>query len=150
MKNDQINFKILELLVKDPRLSMRELARKVNLSAPSVTERIRNMEHNGIIEGYTTKINYKKLGFSMEAIINITIKSGNYERFKRWIENDTRIDCCYRISGEFCYMAKITIRNLEEIEIFIDSISEWTNTVTYVVLSEISTNPKILRICNEY
>ncbi|PHG55670.1 Lrp/AsnC family transcriptional regulator [Bacillus toyonensis] len=146
MENDQINFKILELLVKDPRLSMRELARKVNLSAPSVTERVRNMEHNGIIEGYTTKINYKKLGFSMEAIMHITIKNGNYDCFKRWIEDDKRVDCCYRISGEFCYMAKITIRHLEEIEIFIDSISEWAHTVTYVVLSEISTNPKILRI----
>lgn len=146
LKNDQINFKILEWLVKDPRLSMRELARKVNLSAPSVTERIRDMEQSGLIEGYTTKINYKKLGFSMEAIIHITIKNGNYEQFKRWIENDTRIDCCYRISGEFCYMVKIMIRNLEEIEIFVDSISEWTHTVTYVVLSEISMIPKILRI----
>ncbi|WP_144518743.1 Lrp/AsnC family transcriptional regulator [Bacillus thuringiensis] len=146
MKNDQINFKILEWLVKDPRLSMRELARKVNLSAPSVTERIRDMEQSGLIEGYTTKINYKKLGFSMEAIIHITIKNGNYEQFKRWIENDTRIDCCYRISGEFCYMVKIMIRNLEEIEIFVDSISEWAHTVTYVVLSEISMSPKILRI----
>ncbi len=146
LKNDQINFKILEWLVKDPRLSMRELARKVNLSAPSVTERIRDMEQSGLIEGYTTKINYKKLGFSMEAIIHITIKNGNYEQFKRWIENDTRIDCCYRISGEFCYMVKIMIRNLEEIEIFVDSISEWAHTVTYVVLSEISMSPKILRI----
>lgn len=146
LKNDQINFKILEWLVKDPRLSMRELARKVHLSAPSVTERIRDMEHNGLIEGYTTKINYKKLGFSMEAILHITIKNGDYEHFKRWIENDTRIDCCYRISGEFCYMVKIMIRNLEEIEIFVDSISEWAHTVTYVVLSEISMSPKILRI----
>ncbi|TCW47565.1 Lrp/AsnC family leucine-responsive transcriptional regulator [Bacillus thuringiensis] len=149
MKTDQMDLKILEVLTRDPRISMRELAKKVNLSAPSVAERVRNMESHGIIEGYTTKINYKKLGFTIEAIINITVKNGNYERFKTHIKNYAMVDFCYRISGQSCYMAKIVVRSLEEIEEFIDSISELAHTVTYVVFSEVNTIPKFLETLSE-
>ncbi|MBJ8031284.1 Lrp/AsnC family transcriptional regulator [Bacillus cereus group sp. N21] len=149
MKIDQMDLKILEVLTQDPRISMRELAKKVNLSAPSVAERVRNMEYSGVIEGYTTKINYKKLGFTIEAIINITVKNGNYERFKKHIKNYVMVDFCYRISGQSCYMVKIVVRSLEEIEEFIDSISELAHTVTYVVFSEVNTIPKFLEVLSE-
>ncbi len=60
MKLDEIDVLILQELQKDSRLSIRELSKRINLSPPSVTERVRRLEDDGVIEGYTIKINKKK------------------------------------------------------------------------------------------
>ena len=57
MKMDNTDIKILKELQQDSRLSIREISKRVNLSPPSVTERIRKLEDSGVIEGYTIKIN---------------------------------------------------------------------------------------------
>lgn len=61
--------------------SIRELAKRVNLSPPSVAERIKKLEDCGIIEGYTIKINEKALGMDIQCIIQIDIRNGEFEKF---------------------------------------------------------------------
>ncbi len=61
MKLDEIDVLILQELQKDSRLSIRELSKRINLSPPSVTERVRRLEDDGVIEKYTIKINKKNL-----------------------------------------------------------------------------------------
>ncbi len=63
MKLDQIDLNIIEELKKDSRLSMRELGRKIKLSPPSVTERVRRLESFGIIKQYTLEVDQKSWGF---------------------------------------------------------------------------------------
>jgi len=81
MKMDNTDIKILMELQSDSRLSIRELSKRVNLSPPSVTERIRKLEDRGIIEGYTIKINEVALGLSIQCIIQIDLKNGEFEKF---------------------------------------------------------------------
>lgn len=69
MKFDNTDIKILKELQLDSRLSIRELSKRVNLSPPSVAERIRKLEDNQIIESYTIKINKSALGLSIHCII---------------------------------------------------------------------------------
>jgi len=66
MKFDEIDVMILSKLEKNGRLSIRELSKRINLSPPSVTERVKRLEDNGVIEGYTISINKKKLGLYHE------------------------------------------------------------------------------------
>lgn len=66
MKIDNTDVRILKELQQDSRLSIRELSKRVNLSPPSVTERIRKLEDSGIIEGYTIKINEAALGLKIQ------------------------------------------------------------------------------------
>lgn len=68
MKLDQIDLNIIEELKKDSRLSMRELGRKIKLSPPSVTERVRQLESFGIIKQYTLEVDQKKLGLPFPAL----------------------------------------------------------------------------------
>ena len=82
MKIDEIDKKIIKELAENSRLSMSELGRKINLSSPSVAERVRQMESFGIIRKYTTVIDYVKLGFPIQCIIEVTVKNGDYSRFK--------------------------------------------------------------------
>lgn len=82
MKIDEKDQSILAELTLNSRISMRELAKKVNLSAPTVAERVRQMESFGIIKGYVAEIDHKKIGFPIECIVEATIKNGEYEKFK--------------------------------------------------------------------
>ncbi|MBU8788198.1 MULTISPECIES: Lrp/AsnC family transcriptional regulator [Bacillus] len=139
MNLDELDFKIIEELKKDSRLSMRELGRKINLSAPSVTERVRRLEAFGVIKQYTLDIDYQKIGLPVSCIIEATVKNGEYERFKAYIERLPNIEFCYRIAGAACYMLKINAENLEEVEAFINRTSPYAQTVTHVIFSEIKT-----------
>jgi Lrp/AsnC family leucine-responsive transcriptional regulator len=144
MKIDYVDSQILKQLCANSRLSIRELAKKVNLSAPSVAERVRKLEDEGVIEGYTTKINYEKLGYTINAILEVTIRNGQSEKFKQYIERHPRAVFCYRVAGPACYMLKISVRHLQEIEEFINSVSELAQTVTHIVFSSVDVKDNLL------
>ncbi|MBE6082715.1 MULTISPECIES: Lrp/AsnC family transcriptional regulator [Tissierellales] len=143
MKLDEIDVLILQELQKESRLSIRELSRRVNLSPPSVTERVRRLEDNGVIEGYTIKINKKKLGLYIDCIIKVTMRNGQYEKFKIFIKEYKQSEWCYRIAGDGCFLVKLSIRSLNDIEEFINDISSYAMTETIIALSEVTINNNI-------
>lgn len=143
MKFDEIDMLILSELQKNSRLSIRELSKRINLSPPSVTERVRKLEDYGIIEGYTIKINKKKLGLTIDCIIKVTMKNGEYERFKAFIKEYKRSEWGYRIAGNSCFLIKLSVKTLSEIEEFIDEISSYAITITNIAFSEIKVNNDI-------
>lgn len=138
MKIDEIDKKIIKELAENSRLSMSELGRKINLSSPSVAERVRQMESFGIIRKYTTVIDYVKLGFPIQCIIEVTVKNGDYSRFKNYIENFPNLDFCYRIAGNACYVLKMHFVSFSEVEDFINVINPYASTVTHFVFSEVT------------
>ncbi|WP_350301641.1 Lrp/AsnC family transcriptional regulator [Peribacillus frigoritolerans] len=137
MKIDEKDQSILAELALNSRISMRELAKKVNLSAPTVAERVRQMESFGIIKGYVAEIDHKKIGFPIECIVEATIKNGEYEKFKKYISKEPNVDFCYRIAGQACFMLKIHSESLEAVEEFINRTIPFAATVTHVILSEV-------------
>ncbi len=143
MKIDSIDVQILSELQKDSRLSIRELSKRVNISPPSVTERVRRLEENGIIEGYTIKINKKKLGLSIECLVKVIMRNGEYEKFKKFIVNNFRSEFCCRIAGEACFIVKLSVKSLEEIEEFINEIASYAITSTMIVFSNVAVNEDI-------
>ncbi len=149
MKIDEIDMSILEELQKNSRLSIRELSKRINLSAPSVAERVRRLEDDGIIEGYTIKINKKKLGLSIDCIIKLTMKNGGYEKFKVFIKDYKRSEWCYRIAGDGCFLIKLSVKSLNEIEEFINEISEYAITETIIAFSEVAINDNIDKFLRE-
>ncbi|MGK0467164.1 Lrp/AsnC family transcriptional regulator [Clostridium sp.] len=144
MKIDNTDIKILMELQSDSRLSIRELSKRVNLSPPSVTERIRKLEDRGIIEGYTIKINEGALGLSIQCIIQIDLKNSEFEKFKKFIYNHPRVVFCYRIAGHSCILLKLSVESISEIEEFVDSVSSLDSTTsTYIIFSEIPINETV-------
>jgi len=149
LKFDEIDVLILQELQEDSRLSIRELSKRINLSPPSVTERIRKLEDNGIIEGYTIKINKKKLGFSIDCIIRVTMKNGQYEKFKAFIKEYKLSEWCYRTAGEGCFLVKLSVKSLNDIEEFINIISSYAITETNIAFSEVIINNHINKFLEE-
>ncbi|WP_026888575.1 Lrp/AsnC family transcriptional regulator [Clostridium beijerinckii] len=143
MKFDEIDIAILSELQKNSRLSIRELSKRINLSPPSVTERVNRLQDSGIIEGYTIRINKKKLGLSIDCIMKITMKNGEYNKFKNFIKNHERSEWGYRIAGDGCFLVKLSVKNLEEIEEFINDISEYSLTTTIIAFSKVEIDNNI-------
>ena len=144
MKMDNTDIKILMELQSDSRLSIRELSKRVNLSAPSVTERIRKLEDSGVIQGYTININEEALGLSIQCIIQIDLKNSNFEKFKEFIYNHPRVIFCYRIAGHSCILLKLSVESISEIEEFVDSIASLDSTTfTHIIFSEIPINKSV-------
>ncbi|PAF15735.1 Lrp/AsnC family transcriptional regulator [Terribacillus saccharophilus] len=141
MKIDDTDRRILKELTENSRLSMRELGRLVNLSSPSVTERVRQLETFGVIKKYTLVIDHEKLGQSITCIIEATMKNGNYKGFKAHIATLNNIDFCYRIAGNACFMLKMRFENFTQVEDFIDSIASYAMTVTHFIFSDVDMNP---------
>ncbi|WP_346890398.1 Lrp/AsnC family transcriptional regulator [Clostridium sp. UBA1056] len=143
MKLDEIDVMILSELEKNSRLSIRELSKRINLSPPSVTERVKRLEDNGIIEGYTISINKKKLGLSIDCIIKVTMRNGEYEKFKNFIKNYSLSEWCYRIAGDGCFLVKLSVKDLSEIEEFINEVSPYAITSTNIAFSEVDLDSSI-------
>ncbi|BCZ49398.1 transcriptional regulator [Clostridium gelidum] len=151
MKMDNTDIKILMELQSDSRLSIRELSKRVNLSPPSVTERIRKFEDNGVIEGYTIKINEAALGFAIQCMIQIDIKNSKFEKFKEFIYNHPRVIFCYRIAGHSCILVKLCVKSISEIETFVDSISSLDSTTsTHIIFSEIPINKSVGKFFSDF
>jgi len=142
MKIDDIDKKIIDELHNNSRLSMSELGRKVNLSSPSVTERVRQMESFGIIKRHTLEVDYEKLGLPIQCIIEVSVKNGDYKSFKSYIEELPNVEFCYRIAGSACYMLKMQFETFANAEKFIDEVSPIAQTVTHFIFSQVPTNLK--------
>ncbi|MEH7106920.1 Lrp/AsnC family transcriptional regulator, partial [Bacillus sp. JJ1764] len=143
-KIDNTDIKILKELQQDSRLSIRELSKRVNLSPPSVTDRIRKLEDSKIIEGYTIKINEEALGLDIQCIIQIDIKNSEFEKFKKFIYNHPRVNFCYRIAGHSCILVKLSVKSISEIEEFVDSIASLNATTsTHIIFSRVPTNESV-------
>lgn len=144
MKLDDMDKKIIDELNNDSRLSMSELGRRVNLSSPSVTERVRRMESFGVIKKYTVEVDYEKLGMPIQCIIEATIKNGDYRSFKNYIKKLHNVDFCYRIAGNACYMLKMHFETFAEAEEFINAVSPLAQTVTHFIFSEVETSTRLV------
>ncbi|AJY74228.1 Lrp/AsnC family transcriptional regulator [Paenibacillus beijingensis] len=138
MKIDETDLSILDVLSKDSRLSLREIAKQVNLSPPSVAERVRKLESQGVIDKYTITVNREKLGLTLDCMIEVTIKNGEYDKFKRFVEKHPRAVFCYRVAGRACFFVKLSVTGLQEIEAFIDEVAQYAVACTHIIFSEVS------------
>ncbi|TWI60039.1 Lrp/AsnC family transcriptional regulator [Halalkalibacter nanhaiisediminis] len=143
MKIDDIDRMILDELHINSRLSMSEIGRRVNLSSPSVTERVRQMESFGIIKKYTLEIDYEKLGLPIQCIIEATVKNGDYKAFKNFIQKFPNVQFCYRVAGNACYMLKMHFDTFSKAEQFIEEVNPYAQTVTHFIFSQVPIEPQI-------
>jgi len=132
---DEIDGRLLDALIENAKISTAELARRVGLSSPSVAERIRRLEDAGIIDGYAARINPKALGFGIAAWLRIRPLPGELGRVTQIIQDCDRVVECDRITGEDCFIAKVYVVSIDELEKIIDTVIPYAMTNTSVIQS---------------
>src|SRR2546423_15594729 len=106
---DAVNRRILEELQSDPRLTMSELGRRIGMSSPAVTERVRRLEEAGVIRGYRLDLNPVALGLPIAAYIRIRPNSGQLPRIAELAQQIPEVVECHRVTGEDCFILKVHI-----------------------------------------
>ncbi|MFJ7953181.1 Lrp/AsnC family transcriptional regulator [Lysinibacillus sp. NPDC096418] len=130
---DQIDNEILQQLQRNAKISMKELATIVHLSSPAVIERVKKLEEQGIIKGYTTDVDLKKINRSIQAII--LFKSIDCKSLSNFCNAHPDVLECYRVAGEISYIVKIATYSVETLEQFIDDAMPYGTPSTNIVLS---------------
>ncbi|MGX4601572.1 Lrp/AsnC family transcriptional regulator [Faecalimicrobium sp. JNUCC 81] len=132
---DITDHRIIDILQKDGRVSMKDLGKIVGLTSPAVSERVKRLEEAGIIEGYKAIVNPDALGRVIKAFIHISLPSNKYEAFIEDARQDPRIVECHHITGDDCSVLKVIVKDMYELEAVIDSIKKIGSTKTSVILS---------------
>lgn len=139
MTLDSLDRHILSLLQENCKLPLNKIGERIGLSAPSVVERIKKLEENGIIRGYTAVLDARKLGKDITAFIGVSIHHPKLIRtFEKEIDRFEEVQECHHVTGEYTLLLKIKTDNtsgLEELLRQIRSIDGVDRTETTVVLS---------------
>ncbi len=145
---DAFDSRILKLLIQNARMTGADIARKVNLSLPAVTERLRKLGRSGIIDGYTVKLNREKLSLHLLAFIHVWIDHTKNVQVKEQIVAMHEVLECHHIAGDADLLLKVLVKDttaLEELLVRrIKAIKAVTRTSTTIVLSSYKEeiNPK--------
>ena len=128
---DQKDLAILKLLQSNARMTVKEISDKVNLSTTPVFERIKWMEETGVIKQYATLIDPAKLNKRLMVIVYVSLKQHNKtagSKFVKTINEMGEVLECYSISGEFDFMLKIVVEDMNAYYDFhVNRLSEMEN-----------------------
>ncbi len=144
---DTIDKKILDILQENGRTKRSVLAEKVNLSLPSLSERLNKLEEKGIIEGYFTKVNRKAFGLDIMAFITVIMDSSkNYRDLTKHVQKTPEILECHSVLGEGSHILKVLVKDTASLERLLSRIQSWPGvirTLSSFVLSTIKETTKI-------
>ena len=119
---DEVDLQLLALLQRDGRITNADLAKAVNLSPPSVLQRVRALEKAGLIRGYHALLDHERLGLKITAMVMITLalhQDMAIERFRRAVLDLPEILECHHVSGDFDFLLKVVVRDMRAYEAFV-------------------------------
>lgn len=133
---DATDEAIVQALAADARMSLKELAHRVGLSSPSVSERLRRLEERDVIRGYTLDVNPKALGYQFEAIVRIRPLPGQLQAVQKLIEDTPEFCECDKVTGEDCFVARLFLQSLDQLDGILDHIANKAETNTSIVKAQ--------------
>ena len=134
---DSLNWNILNLLQQNARISNAAIGRKVGISSPAVSERIKKMEDAGLILGYKTLVSPFKADYQLKAIITLRAFMGKLKPFLTKVKTYDQVINCYRITGNENIVMEVVLKNQKQLEGFIDELIVYGETKTQIVLSHV-------------
>jgi len=150
MELDVTDVKILKALVAEARLSSRQIARKTNVSVGTALSRIRRLEREGVVKGYSAVIDHQKLGYELTVIIEITVSKGKLLVVEKEIAKSTNVCGVYDVTGLTDAMIIAKFRSREELSNFIKGLLAMPyveRTNTHFVLTTIKEDLRIPPPC---
>jgi Lrp/AsnC family transcriptional regulator, leucine-responsive regulatory protein len=135
VKLDDVDVQLLQFLRVDARTSIADLARSLNMSAPSISERLRRLEESGVIQIFTIEVDPKRLGYALAFYIRIRPLPGLLSKVVSVISEIEEIVECDRITGDDCFIAKAYIQSTDDLERIIDQIIPYAQTNTSMIQS---------------
>ncbi|SUE63343.1 Lrp/AsnC ligand binding domain-containing protein [Roseomonas gilardii] len=141
---DEIDKRLLRLLQRDGRMTNVELARQAHLSPPATHERIRRLQQEGVIEGYSVRLNAGKLQRALLIFVEVTLDRTSarvFEDFGAAVRRTPEIMECHMVAGGFDYLIKVRVRDMAAYRHFLGTVLVGLpgirQTHTYTVMEEV-------------
>lgn len=132
---DDVDVRLLSILHQDARTSIADMARALNMSAPSISERLKRLKESGVIQGFTITVDPKMLGYGLSFYMRIRPLPGHLSKVVSLIQAIAEIVECNRVTGDDCFIAKIHVRSTDELEHIIDQLIPYAQTNTSLIQS---------------
>jgi Lrp/AsnC family transcriptional regulator, leucine-responsive regulatory protein len=132
---DEINRRLLEELLADARVTIAELGRRINLSAPAVADRVQRLERAGVITGYHAEVDPKSIGFPIAAVVRVRPTTRQLQKIPELAREIPEVVDCHRITGEDCFFVKLHLRSMDDLEAILDRFIVLGQTTTSIIHS---------------
>lgn len=132
---DATDQRLLSELEQNARVSLAELGRRVNLSSPAVAERLQRLERSGVITGYRAEIDPKALGYAIAAFVRIRPTTRQLQKIPELAREVPEVVECHRVTGEDCFVLKLHLRAMDDLEDILDRFIVLGQTTTSIIHS---------------
>ena len=132
---DELSRQLLQLLAANPQRPASELARALGVSAPTARERIRRLEQMGAIRGVRLDIDPAALGLPIAAWVRLRPTAGQMSRIVQLAQDCAEVSEGHRISGEDCFLLKVHVRALNDLESVLDRFLVYGQTTSSLIVS---------------
>lgn len=132
---DETDRRLLRELQENARLSLAELGRRVNLSSPAVAERVQRLERTGVIAGYRADVDPKALGYPIAAFVRIRPTTRQLHKIPELAREVPEVVECHRVTGEDCFVLKLHLRAMDDLEDILDRFIVLGQTTTSIIHS---------------
>ena len=117
---DDIDLRILRAMEVDARISWRELGELVHLSPTSAADRVRRMERDGIIDGYTVRVDPEALGRTVRAVVDVSLGAGDQvDRFEAALAERDEVSFAAYVTGTADYSIVVECEGAEGLDTFV-------------------------------
>lgn len=142
---DDLDWRLLDELQTDARLSFNELGRRVHLSAPAVAERVRRLEHRGVLTGYRAEVDPTRVGYEILAFVQLRCALGSCLLKTTTADDYPEVVEIHKLSGAHCSMLKVRATSLAHFEGVVEQLGKHGELNTHVVLSTQYQNSTVAR-----
>lgn len=132
---DEAGLEILRALEENARVSFAELARKVGLSAPAITDRVRKMEEAGIISGYHAHVDPARTGFPVTAFVRVRVPQHQFPHVITLARDTPEVRECHHAAGEDAFVMKMRAQSPEQLDRAVSPFRELGEVHTSVIVS---------------
>ena len=126
---------LLKELADNARLSLAELGRRINLSSPAVAERLQRLERSGVVSGYRAEVDPKALGYPIAAFVRIRPTTQQLQKIPELAREVPEVVECHRVTGEDCFVLKLHLRAMDDLEDILDRFIVLGQTTTSIIHS---------------
>lgn len=131
---DPTDIAIIEVLQEDGRMAISELGRRVGLSRPAASERVKRLEEQGVITGYGAKVDAASLGLGVMAVVRLRTTHEHIRACLKQFSEMPQVIEVMRLTGEDCFLLKVLVPSPGELETIVDSIGQFGAVTTSLVL----------------
>ncbi|MFH0875490.1 MAG: Lrp/AsnC family transcriptional regulator [archaeon] len=125
MEISSTDKKILNILLKDSRLSYRQIAKEISVSTATVMTHVKSLEKKGIIKRYTTELSFLKLGYEFKAIIEMRISKGKLFEIERKIAKHPNVYAVYDVTGDYDAVVIARFKTRSSLDGFLKKIQSY-------------------------